>query len=464
MDQRVYDRSNKEINIEMEHVENKKNKNYVYLDSNYDSIYSSEANKNNGELLNKNCTVSSNYNNSNNTDNNKNIINNSYGNTNIVSSNGNNMANSQTSFESNTIIQNNINDYSHINNYKYGKKGKKTDNKKSDNKKSDNKKSERAKLLNNDNNINNYNFYNMNNNNTSYSDGLINNEEAHYSFENNYNNEIDLEKNSMLNKSDSDIIFSNRRSRRRYKLYIVLKILLAVVIIIALIYAFFNFNNIFTMLNLLIEWVKEQKSWSIVLYLLIFTCTIPLFMSVEIMCVAAGLIFSGVYGKALGIVVAVCSVFLGYVIGMSICFFISRYLLHDFIYKKLMKYPIYLAFNQAINTNGLSFVLLIRLSPILPASLVSYILGVTSVKYKHFALGSITALPSISLFVYIGVLIQNISNINDLEKNKFNFIILLVGLIIGIIALVYISVITRRRLYVMNVMNMSLSMEEGDAE
>lgn len=59
-----------------------------------------------------------------------------------------------------------------------------------------------------------------------------------------------------------------------------------------------------------------------------------------------------------------------------------------------MGYPIYMAFNQAINTNGLSFVLLIRLSPILPASVVSYILGVTSLKYKHFAIGSISALPS----------------------------------------------------------------------
>ncbi|SCP04848.1 SNARE associated Golgi protein, putative [Plasmodium ovale] len=407
----------------MENIEKHKSKKYEYLSSNYDTIYNKDSKDN--ELLNKNCNSAVIYNYD------HNLLNESNSNTRINS------------------YSNNMKDYSNEDSYHYGKNNSKYS-----------KSMEKVKLINSNKslhqgNSNRYNNLNYDNNEEDCS-------ETHYHFENKYNHEKDLESNRIL--IDSDELIRSRRNNMRTKMQIVVKALIIIAIFFLLVFLITKFKKFLTIINIIIQWVGEQGSWSILLFILLFTFLAPFFMSVEIMCVGAGLIFSGVYGKLLGILVAVFSVATGYVLGMSICFFISRYLMHDYIYKKLMVYPIYLAFNQAINSNGLSFVLLIRLSPILPASVVSYILGVTSLKYREFALGSVSALPSICLFVYIGVLLQDISNISELEHHWSNLIILFIGFILGVVAIAYISVVTKRRLNNLNIMNTSLSTTNIDIE
>ncbi|SOV82282.1 SNARE associated Golgi protein, putative [Plasmodium reichenowi] len=411
----------------MAHIENHKKKKYEYLPKDYDTIFN--PNEKETELLNQHYNSGINYNYDTSVkhgDNNDNIYN-----------NNNN---------------NNYNDYLSNNpsNVQYMKKNKK------------NKTNmEKIKLINKiplHQQMNNANEYDHININYDSNDECL---ETHYDFENKYNNDKNLENRILIESED---FISSRRNSTRSKIVIAGKIVLAILFFILVVFLFTRFKNFLNIIHIVIEWVGKQGSWSILLFISLFTFLSPLFMSVEIMCVGSGLIFSGVYGKALGIFVAVFSVAVGYVLGMSLCFFISRYLIHNYIYKKLMGYPIYMAFNQAINTNGLSFVLLIRLSPILPASVVSYILGVTSLKYKHFAIGSISALPSIFLFVYIGVLLQDISNLSELENHWTNLIILFVGFLIGVIAIVYISVITKRRLNNLNIMNASLSTTNADIE
>ncbi|SBT77500.1 SNARE associated Golgi protein, putative [Plasmodium ovale] len=407
----------------MENIENHKSKKYEYLSSNYDTIYNKGSKEN--ELLNKNCDSTVVYN---------------YDHTLLSESNSNTRINSYS---------NNMKDYSNEDNYHYGKNNSKYS-----------KSMEKVKLIN-----SNKSLHQVNNNrynNINYDSNEEDCSETHYHFENKYNHEKDLESNRIL--IDPDELIRSRRNNMRTKMQIVVKALIIIAIFFLLVFLITKFKKFLTIINIIIQWVGEQGSWSILLFILLFTFSAPFFMSVEIMCVGAGLIFSGVYGKLLGILVAVFSVATGYVLGMSICFFISRYLMHDYIYKKLMVYPIYLAFNQAINSNGLSFVLLIRLSPILPASVVSYILGVTSLKYREFALGSVSALPSICLFVYIGVLLQDISNISELEHHWSNLIILFVGFILGVVAIAYISVVTKRRLNNLNIMNTSLSTTNIDIE
>ncbi|CXI69087.1 SNARE associated Golgi protein, putative [Plasmodium berghei] len=321
---------------------------------------------------------------------------------------------------------------------------------------------EKVKLINNNTN-GNINGYK--NNDDPYGNSIYNNPdheciETGYHFDDKYANERNIGNNIMMSSDDLTI---SRRDRKS-KIQAALKAVFIIVIFLFIVYLLTKFQSFINIINDVIQWVGKQGSWSILLFICLFTLISPLFMSVEIMCVGAGLIFSGVYGNLLGTFVAIFAVFTGYILGMSICFFISRYLLHDYIYKKLRNYPIYLAFDQAINANGLSFVLLIRMSPILPASVVSYVLGVTSVKYKEFAIGSVSALPGICLFIYIGVLLQDISNVSELHHHWGNLVILLVGLILGIIAIAYISIVTKRRLNNLSIMNPSLPRLDVDIE
>ena len=56
------------------------------------------------------------------------------------------------------------------------------------------------------------------------------------------------------------------------------------------------------------------------------------------------------------------------------------------------------------------------MQPLIPGTLLNYILGLTSVKSKDFILGVIIGLlPSIVLFTYIGA---NFQNIHDIVTGK----------------------------------------------
>ncbi|GAW81601.1 SNARE associated Golgi protein [Plasmodium gonderi] len=421
----------------MENIGNHGGKKYEYLSNNYDTIYNGTEEE--SESMSNNYHSGMNYNYS------QNLLNKSNG-TNMYMNN--NMKKGAYNSSDISINMNNSMNRSMNGNFNYGNNNKKY-----------NSTMEKEKLIN---SKSTYQINQKNYNNLNYDSNEDDCSETHYHFENKYNLDKDLENNRVLIEPDE--LLTSRRNHMRTKMQVLIKVLVIVAIFFLLVFLITKFKKFLNLINVVIKWVGEQGSWSILLFILLFTLTSPLFMSVEIMCVGAGLIFSGVYGKFLGILVAVFSVLTGYVLGMSLCFFISRYMMHEFIYKKLMVYPIYLAFNQAINSNGLSFVLLIRLSPILPASVVSYILGVTSLKYKDFALGSISALPSISIFVYIGVLLQDISNISEMENHWANLIILFIGFILGVIAIAYISVVTKRRLNNLNIMNSSLSTTNIDIE
>ncbi|GAB67128.1 hypothetical protein PCYB_111490 [Plasmodium cynomolgi strain B] len=414
----------------MDNIENHSGKKYEYLSNNYDTVYNETEEER--DAMSKNYHSGMNY---------------SYGQNLLNKSNGTGMyANSNMNSHMKKGAHSATNGMN--GNFHYANNNKKY-----------NSTMEKEKLIS---NKSMYNKSKSNYNNINYDSNEEDCSETHYHFENKYNSDKDLENNRILIEPDE--LMTSRRSHMRTKLQVLIKVLIIVAIFFLLVFLITKFKKFLDLINVVIKWVGEQGSWSILLFILLFTFTSPLFMSVEIMCVGAGLIFSGVYGKFLGIIVAVFSVATGYVLGMSLCFFISRYLMHEFIYKKLMVYPIYLAFNQAINSNGLSFVLLIRLSPILPASVVSYILGVTSLKYKDFALGSVSALPSISIFVYIGVLLQDISNISEMENHWANLIVLFIGFILGVVAIAYISVVTKRRLNNLNIMNSSLSTTNIDIE
>lgn len=404
----------------MEKLENLRNKKYKCLEKGLDHIYASDEDDRNRELLDPNYTPQENANHS---------------------------ANHFTHHEKNGQIN-------------YG--GVKEDNfKKSHKTEADHL--DNGKLLNDEqalaytNKGTTYSGDNKNDNITIDVDTTKECAEIHYQFENRFPSEKQYEQTPLADFSESKELIGQNTRQLSPKWVISIKIAIGLLVLTLLVLAFTKYKKFLLFLQSIINWVGRQGSWSILLFILLFTFTAPLFMSVELMCIGSGLIFSGVYGKVLGIFVAVFAVAVGYLLGMSICFFVSRYLIHDCIYKRLIGYPIYVAFNQAIDTNGLSFVLLIRFSPILPASMVSYVLGVTSLKYKHFALGSVTALPGIFLFTYIGALLQNFSNLSDMEHQWGNILVFIIGIIIGIAAIVYISIVTKRRLDSLSIMHASLT-------
>ena len=89
-----------------------------------------------------------------------------------------------------------------------------------------------------------------------------------------------------------------------------------------------------------------------------------------------------------------------------------------------------------------------RLCPIIPYNAYNYILGVTSVRFRDFAIGGIGMVPGAFVYVFIGT---TIGSINEAVQGKFEhsnafLIFLIIGSISAFLAIIYISVVIKKYL------------------
>lgn len=110
---------------------------------------------------------------------------------------------------------------------------------------------------------------------------------------------------------------------------------------------------------------------------------------------AAGFIYGPVAGTA---IVSAAST-----LGATLAFLISRYLARPLVLQKLQDYPKLAAVQSKVSADGANVVFLLRLSPLLPFTLLNYALGVTEVPLASY-IGTSWAgmLPATVAYVYLG--------------------------------------------------------------
>jgi uncharacterized membrane protein YdjX (TVP38/TMEM64 family) len=118
------------------------------------------------------------------------------------------------------------------------------------------------------------------------------------------------------------------------------------------------------------------------------------------------LFIGGLFGPLWGTVVAV----IGNTIGSAVAFLLSRYLLRDYVSNKVMsKYPKMKEYEERLKQNGFTTVLVLRLIPLFPYNATNFLLGVTKLKFKDYALASfIGMIPGTFLFVGLGGSIRDL--------------------------------------------------------
>jgi uncharacterized membrane protein YdjX (TVP38/TMEM64 family) len=108
-------------------------------------------------------------------------------------------------------------------------------------------------------------------------------------------------------------------------------------------------------------------------------------------------------GAAFGLWKGFLLVSIGSTVGACAAFLVGRYLLRDWVAKKLVSVPAFAAISGAVGHEGWKVVLLTRLSPVLPFNLLNYAYGLTSVGFGEYALASWTGMiPGTFLYVYLG--------------------------------------------------------------
>jgi len=92
-----------------------------------------------------------------------------------------------------------------------------------------------------------------------------------------------------------------------------------------------------------------------------------------------------VYGAIFGSIY----VFIGATLGATAAFLVGRYLARGWVAKKIARNQKFQAIDEAVGKEGFKIVLLTRLSPIFPFSLLNYAFSITQVSLKDYFFGSL---------------------------------------------------------------------------
>jgi len=110
-------------------------------------------------------------------------------------------------------------------------------------------------------------------------------------------------------------------------------------------------------------------------------------------------------------------VFLSAFIGASISFFLAKEYFVKKIVKIISRFPKIKLLEKIINKGGLKLIILTRLSPLFPFSILNYFYGLNKVSYKDFSIGLLFILPGTYLYCALGSLSNNLDEIKNLRLN-----------------------------------------------
>jgi len=191
-------------------------------------------------------------------------------------------------------------------------------------------------------------------------------------------------------------------------------------------------------LHSLLQLVESLGVLGAVVFVLLYVLASVFFIPGSILTLGAGALFGLVKGSLL--------VSLAATLGATAAFLVGRHFARTWVEGKLAAYPRFAAIDQAVSRNGWQTVLLTRLSPAFPFTLLNYAYGVTHVPLKEYVLASwLGMLPGTVLYVYIGSLAKTGTQAN--AKTPAQWALLIIGLI-ATLAVTWL--ITRRAKQVLN--------------
>jgi uncharacterized membrane protein YdjX (TVP38/TMEM64 family) len=193
-------------------------------------------------------------------------------------------------------------------------------------------------------------------------------------------------------------------------------------------------------LSQLSTWLDGLGFWGPVIFALAYILATLLMVPGSLLTAAAGFLFGLAGGTALVLVAAT--------VGASLAFQLGRTLARGAIQKRLAQNATFLAIDDAIAREGRKVVLLLRLSPVFPFSLLNYALGLTGVRFRDYLVACIAMVPGTFLYVYYGYTAKNLADLaaggDGLDAGQWA--LLIVGLLATVAVTVVITRIARKAL------------------
>lgn len=183
-------------------------------------------------------------------------------------------------------------------------------------------------------------------------------------------------------------------------------------------------------------------------YVAAYVTVTLLLLPASLLTAGAGLAYGPILGTTLVSPVSVAAATLAFLLGRTVA--------RDWVATRIAGDARFAAIDAAIGRHGFRIVALLRLSPLVPFSVLNYALGLTRVRPRDFVLGSFVGmLPGTLLYVYLGSLVTTVSGLGPDRGSGAAQGLYWAGLAATLLATVSITRIARRAL------NEAVSRERG---
>ena len=170
-------------------------------------------------------------------------------------------------------------------------------------------------------------------------------------------------------------------------------------------------------------WVDGLGGWAPVVFVAGFALGVVCLVPATPLLLAGGVVFGLPRGLLYG--------FLGMALGGLSAFLLARLAVRKTVERRLAGREEFLAINRALAAGGLWPVILVRLSPAVPAWMLNYGLGVTQVRWTHYLVASVAIVPTVALYVYYGQAVGDLAALGSgrgPERGPWYFALLAAGL------------------------------------
>ena len=150
-------------------------------------------------------------------------------------------------------------------------------------------------------------------------------------------------------------------------------------------------------------WVQSLGAGGPVAFIAAYGIAAVLVLPCVLLTLAAG----ALWGVGRGVVYAMT----GAVLGAALAFLAARYLVRRFVQAYVDRHSRLAAIDRAVEAEGFRLMFLLRLSPIVPYTLLNYVLGVSRVRFGDFIGALAGMLPAVVMYVYAGKVIGDVASI-----------------------------------------------------
>ena len=145
--------------------------------------------------------------------------------------------------------------------------------------------------------------------------------------------------------------------------------------------------------------VMHLGAWSAIWYPVLYACCNVLLLPGGLLSIGGGFFFGLWWGFFI--------ILVGNVTGAAISFFLSRWIGRRWLRRKLLRNATLEALEPAVEREGWKIILLSQLHPLFPTSLLNYLYGLTTIRFRTCILWvAIGQAPGLFLYAYVGTLGQ----------------------------------------------------------